>query len=994
MTDNTSSNENSVTQSNDNEAFNVDYESRFHGYHDLMRSKIREILLVSSLYDAFTLEEDGGLSEQIFGEYRDLELTSPPRITRVSSANDAFKELSARQYDLIITMTHIIDLDPIEFGKKVKELQPETPVVLLITDIVDLQRYHVQEKHEGIDKVFIWTGDSSLFLAIIKYFEDLINVEQDTKKGIIQVILVIENSSRYYSIFLPLIYKEVMQQTRDLIAQGLNEHEKLLRRRARPKILLAETFEEAIELYEKYSDHIFGIFTDVTFSKDGKSDQNAGFKFVELIDKEIPVIMQSSHSEHRKKAETLNIPFLDKNSKKLLYDLRKFMKKDLGFGKFVFRMPDGREFGRAADMTEFIQLINTVPDDSLRYHAENNHFSRWLIARGEFELALKLKIKRIADFKGFKEVRVFLIDMFRETSRKKQVGVITDFQQQKFEFEDTITRFGNGSLGGKGRGIAFLNVLLQKSHIARHFPEYKIRIPETLIIGTRAFEKFIIDNALDEVIDTNIPDNEIALLFMESKLSDELIEALKKYLAHVKMPIAVRSSSLLEDSHNQPFAGIYDTYLLPNNHKSAKTRLKQLTEAVKLVYASAFFQSAKAYIQATLHKAEEEKMGVVIQKLVGNQFGNRFYPIFAGVAQSRNFYPLPPIKRGEPISSVALGLGKIVVDGEQVLTFSPLHPNAIPGFATSGDILEKSQRKFYALDLSKQNFDLSKGEDATLISLDISKAEKDNTLDDLASVYDPVDDRFRDGSDFEGNKVITFGPILKYETYPLAKIIKELLEISERGMGCAVEMEFAASVGKDKKFDFYLLQIRPLISIREHKHIDINKNLNKKKILAFSSKALGNGIVENIKDVVFVTKNTFDRLHTVDIANEIGEINAKLNNEPYILIGPGRWGSNDRWLGIPVTWDQISGARTIVETPIEDIRVDPSHGSHFFHNVTSLGIPYLTLTYGSETDFIDWSWLEKLPVSVEKRFVRHLHFKSPLIIKVDGRCGFGLIQKA
>jgi len=974
--------------------FEGDYEPRFIGFHDLMRHKVREILLVSSLYDAFTLEEDGGLSEQIFGEYRGLELTSPPRVIRVSSAKKAMLELEARNYDLVITMTHLYDLDPLEFGKQVKAIRPGIPVVLLVTDLTDLQHYHIPEKREGIDKIFYWTGDSALFLAITKYYEDVKNVDEDARRSMVRVILVIENSARFYSLFLPQIYTEVMHQTNDLVAQGLNEHERLLRRRARPKILLAENYEEAMEIYNKYKENMLAIITDVTFSRGGEKEQEAGFHFVEEIESDVPVLVQSSHREHGLKAKELRLPFLDKNSEHFLRDLRRFMKREMGFGKFVFRTPDGKEIASASNMRGFIEHLKVIPVESLRYHAEANHFSTWLMARGEFEFARDIRPKKFSDFSGDEEVREHLIDSFQEASRRKQLGVITDFSQQSFEFEETITRYGGGSLGGKGRGIAFLSVLLHQSDIVKRFPKYKVKIPDTLIIGTEEFDTFIARNELNEITGLDLEDSELALRFLAAELSDELKEGLRHYLDHVKTPIAVRSSSLLEDSYNQPFAGIYRTYHLPNDPVNDKKRFKKLCQAIKLVYASAFFNPAKAYIQTALRKAEEEKMGVVIQKLVGNNYKNRFYPLLSGVIQSHNYYPLPPLKRDEPIANVALGLGKTVMDGGRNLPFSPNRPDAIPGFSSPQDVLENSQRKFYALDLLNENFDLSQGEDATLVHLDIAEADKDGTLDHLASVYDPADDRIRDGISHSGVKVITFAQMLKYDQYPLAEILAELVVIGQKGLGGPIEMEFAALLDEKGDPELNLLQIRPLLSMREHNHLEIDEGkIDEESLLVLSTGSLGNGVVDHIQDVIFVSRSTFDRARTVDIAQEIGALNKELGKTPYILIGPGRWGSNDRWLGIPIDWSHISGARTIVETPMEDISVDPSQGSHFFHNVTSLGIPYLTVSKNSPRDFVDWDWLEKHPVSNEKKYVRHVHLDEPMIVRIDGRCGNGVIAK-
>jgi hypothetical protein len=985
--------DNFANESEDEIDLDGDYEPRFIGYHDLMRFKISEILLVSSFYDAFTIEEDGGLSEQLFSEYRDLDITSPPRVIRVSSAKDAFKELEERDYDLVITMTHLIDLDPIEFGREVKKLQQNIPVVLLVIDLADLENYKNYRELDGIDNIFYWSGDSSLFMAIVKYFEDTINIESDTKNANVRVIMIIEDSARYYSMFLPRIYTEVMNQTQELVIQGLNEHEKLLRRRARPKILLARTYEEAMEIYKNYKKYMLAIITDVSFPKDGKLEQEAGLQFIENIDPDIAVLMQSSQPRWKTIAEEKDIPFLNKNSDLLLHKLRQFLKNELGFGKFIFRDPAGKKIGIASNMTEFIEELKRVPIESVLFHAKKNHYSRWFYARGEFSLASQIRPQKVTDFDTKEEVRDYLVNVFREASRRKQLGVITDFNQQNFEFEDTITRFSSGSLGGKGRGLAFLAALLLRSAIQKEFPKNRIRIPETLIIATEEFDKFLLNNNLHDFAESDVPNEEIISRFLSAELSSELKDGLRRYLQHAKTPLAVRSSSLLEDSHNQPFAGIYSTYMLPNNHNDLEFRLEQLYQAVKLVYASAFFQSAKSYIQATLHKAEEEKMAIVIQRVVGNIYDNKFYPIISGVAQSKNFYPLPPLERDEPIVSLAMGLGKIVVEGGNVLSFSPSHPNVIPGFSSTGDILKNSQKKFYSLDLEKQNVSLSSGEESTLQYLDITSAGLDGTLDHVASAYDPNDDRIRDSIDREGLKVIMFAQVLKYDQYPISAVLNRLIDIGKRGMGCPIEMEFALAFNELNELEIFILQIRPLLSTKEHVHVDLELDDSKENVVVYSSKAMGNGIRDFIQDIILVKNSSFDRTKTRDIAFEIGEINKKLKKTPYMLIGPGRWGSNDRFLGIPVNWNHISGVKTIVETPMQGINIEPSHGSHFFHNVTSLGIPYLTVTQKSKPDFVDWKWLENLPVVEEKQYIQYIKLDEPLIVKVDGRCGTGIIEK-
>jgi hypothetical protein len=514
-----------------------------------------------------------------------------------------------------------------------------------------------------------------------------------------------------------------------------------------------------------------------------------------------------------------------------------------------------------------------------------------------------------------------------------------------------------------------------------------------LIIGTEEFDKFIINNDLHDFAETEILDKKIKERFLASELSTELADGLRRYLKSVKTPLAVRSSSLLEDSHNQPFAGIYSTYFLPNNHQDDEMRLGQLFHAVKLVYASSFFRSAKSYIQATLHKAEEEKMGVIVQRLVGNEYNDKFYPLCSGVIQSNNFYPLPPLDRNEPIASIALGLGKIVVEGGHVVSFSPYHPNAIPGFSSTEDILNNSQKRFYSLDLYKKNIQLFTAEDATIISNEILEAEKDGTLEYIASVYDPIDDRLRDGIDHEGMRVIMFAQMLKYDLYPITQILEQLVALGQKGMGCPVEMEFAVAFDENKDLDLYVLQIRPLLSTREYKHFEISADLKMEDAIVYSTKAMGNIMLDNIKDIIYVPASTFDRTKTIEISQEIGQLNKKLVKTPYILLGPGRWGSNDRFLGVPVDWDQISRVKTMVETPIEDIRVEPSHGSHFFHNVTSLGIPYLTIIHGNKNDYVDWTWLEDKEPVEELKYIRHIKLDKTLVVKVDGQSGTGVILK-
>ncbi|MBI5001197.1 MAG: hypothetical protein HZB92_06710 [Euryarchaeota archaeon] len=964
---------------------NGDFEPGYRDYYDLMKFHVSDILLVSSLYDAFILEEDGLISEQLSGKYRDLALSSPPRVMRVSSGGEALDELKEMRYDLVITMTRLGDMDPFEFGRKAKERQPGVPVVLLVTDLEDLPKYH-EKTFPGVDKVFFWNGDTTLFLAITKYFEDAVNVEHDTEKGLVKVILVIENSARYYSMFLSLIYTEVMEQTNALISEGLNETERHLRRRTRPRILLAETYDEAMHLYLRYRESILGIITDVSYPREGRHEGLAGFQFVESVDRDTPVLVQSSKPEHARRAAALGLPFLDKNSITLLQDLRGFFAQRLGFGDFVFRTPKGKVAGRARDIREFCELLPKVPAESIRLHGEANQFSNWLLARGEIALARRLRPKKVSDFKSDEEIRGYLFDAIRESMRERQLGIITDFPQQTFEFDESFTRFGGGSLGGKGRGIAFLSALLQMTG-THTIAGVRVRVPDSLAIGTEEFDRFLADNDLAGISKKGLSDAEIARRFLAADLSRDLRRALQRYLAHTRVPIAVRSSSLLEDSQNQPFAGIYSTYLLPNAHARAGVRLAQLCQAVQLVYASAFFKAARAYIQTTVQKVDEEKMAVVVQKLVGRDRNGRFYPLFSGVAQSHNFYPIAPLRREDGVATVALGLGKTVVEGGKALSFSPARPDIVLGSSSAEEMLKNSQNRFYALDAGKKSFDLSEGEDVTLLSLDLSDAEGDGTLEQIVSTYDRNDGRLRDGLD-EGPKVVTFAGVLKYGHMPLPEILRELLSLGQRSVGRPVELEFAVEHGYGGRPEFHILQIRPLVALRERRQVAVSDG-ERKGALVYTDKALGNGMVEGIYDVVFVPPETFDPARTRETADEIGDLNRAIGR-PYLLVGPGRWGTRDRWLGIPVSWDQISWARAIVEVALEDFRIDPSHGSHFFHNLTALGIPYFTVPYGTK-DVMDWRWLGKQPAARKNRYVAHLRLKKALVAKVDGRTGKGAV---
>ncbi|MBN1389495.1 MAG: hypothetical protein JXA22_02520 [Candidatus Thermoplasmatota archaeon] len=969
----------------------ADHRPGVHDFYDLMKRRISKILLVSSLYDAFTLEEDGLIFEQISREYKELALPFPPQVIRVSSGAEALDELRSNRYDMIITMARISDIDPDEFCKMAKEIRPGIPVVLLLNDAGDLTHHRIGISPLVYDHIFFWNGDAALLMAMTKLIEDSQNVDADIKTGRVKVILVVENDPRYYSFFLPLIYTEIMTQTLSLLTEVINEHEKMLRKRARPKIMLARNYEEAKEVLRKYADCILGVISDVSYPRNGQDEPEAGFHLAQEIEEDLPILLQSSKPEHRVKAETMGIPFIDKGSETIIQDVKDFFNDHLGFGAFTFRMPDGTKVAQAYSMTELKKLLREVPVESINLAGRKNKFSRWLIARQETRLAMKLRPKKVSDFSNDEEIRDYLLSEIKESQRIKQLGMIIDFDKQGFEFEGSFTRLGGGSLGGKGRGIAFLSSLLHQSGIGKGIKGCPVLVPDTLVIGTDTFDHFIHDNDIQQRLREGSTDEEIKDIFLSFDLPENIVISLQDYLDHIRVPIAVRSSSLLEDSQNQPFAGIYSTYILPNSSDCEEERLRQLCQAIKLVYASTFFKASRAYIQTTVHLPEEEKMAIVLQKLVGRRHGKRFYPEFSGVAQSHNFYPMGPLKRDEGIVSIALGLGSIVVEGGMVMNFSPEHPKVIPGFSTPEEALKNSQDHFYSLDLSKsQGYDLRMGEDVTLVSLPVSEAEKDGTLDLLASTYVPDDNRLRDGVAHQGPKVITFAGILNYEKVPIVDIIRKILYMGQKGMGRPVEIEFAGTIDDNGTARFSIVQIRPLVTMKEKSQVLIAVG-ERDEALIYTDKALGNGILERIYDIVFVEPENFDKTMTVETASLIEQANTRLEGRPYILIGPGRWGTRDRFLGIPVSWDQISGARVMVEISIPDFIIDPSHGTHFFHNITSLGVPYLTVSHRNGGHRIDWDRLRSATEMDLKGVVKMARYEEPLTVKVDGRSGEGII---
>jgi len=977
-----------------------DYEPRFVKFHDLMNFRVREILLVSSFYDAFVLEEDGGLSERIFSEYIDLNLRFIPRVTRVSSAEEALKVLKNGAFNMVITMTRIADMNPVEFGRKVKELRPGIPVLLLTYEWVEVELITRLRRTKSIDKIFYWTGDTRILLAIIKYIEDFHNVDNDIQLGV-QVILLIEDSPRFHSMFLPILYTEIMTQTRLLISEGVNDLHRLLRMRARPKIVMAETYEEGLKLYKKYKDNLLGIISDIRFPRKEKIDNEAGFRFARRVKREIPdlpFLLQSTDIKNREIAYKSGLDFLHKRSENLLEGLHRFILSNFGFGYFVFKDGKGQEIAQAKNLKEFEELIQIVPKESLLYHAGRNHISIWLRARTEFEAAEQLRPKKVSDFDSTEHLRKFILNEIQKIKTQNQLGVITDFGRTPLDYTNSFIRLGSGSLGGKARSIAFLNALLANTRLGEKFDQVDIRIPHTFVICSDVFEEFIRENDLLKFAIEETNNNTIAKRFLKSQLPKKIGKDLKILMKEITYPVAVRSSSLLEDSQMLPFAGLYSTYMLPNNNPNFKKRLKQLYDAVKLVFASVFYKSPKQYVKNTNFRIEEEKMAVIIQQVVGQNYNNKVYPVISGTAQSYNYYPISHMEPGDGVVQLALGLGTIVVEGAQSYRFSPSYPEMPPPFSSALEFTKKSQNYFYALDLSDLNLKITNDEKYSLKRCELADAEEDETLFFVGSTFSGEDNAIRDTLSIKGPRVVTFAPILKFNIFPLPTVLQEILKIGRHSFGSHIEMEFAINIfkNKTKKPEFYLLQVRPMVVGQED--IDVGlEEIKPDQIFCSSTHSMGNGVVKEIFDIVLVEPETFDISKTRLIARDVGEINKKLaqENKPYILIGYGRWGTSDPWLGIPVEWHQIANARIVIEANRDGFHVEPSQGSHFFHNLTSLGLGYFHIkkTTPSPEEFIDWDWIKEQKVSWKSKFVKHFSFTKPLEVRINAKKSQGVILK-
>ena len=978
----------------------LDAEETFEGFDNLMPFRVQDILLVTSLYDSFILREDGRLNELLIGESRELNLQQIPGITHVSSCSEALKLVrSQSRFNLIVTNLAVGEMNAAQLAREIRQSGLDVPVVVLAYDYREVKNFVARNPTTDIDRIFLWQGNSRILIAIVKYIEDKRNVLHDTRLVGIPVLLVVEDNIRYYSSILPIIYTELISQSRRVIREGINVAHKLVRQRARPKILLCSDYEDAERQVLQYRDNLLAVVSDVHFPRGGAVDPDAGFQLTQVIRQavpDVPIVLHSSHTEYKSRAYAGGMDFLQKRSPTFLRDFRKLLTQQCSFGDFIFRMPDGAEVARAADMKALEENLHTVPAESIAFHSQRNHFSRWLTARTEFALAQKLRPRKVSDFRDLEELRHDLIDSINDYRREQSEVLIGDFDRLTFRAGDSFfLRIGSGSLGGKARGLAFVRHLLYKQRFSRRFPGVKIAVPPAVVISTDLFDRFLAENNLLDFGMNCHDDAEIQRRFLAASLPASLRDDLTAFLEEVKYPLAVRSSSLLEDSQYQPFTGVYETFMLANQQTDLQMRLSLLMEAIKRTYASTFSQHAKAYVRATPFRLEEEKMAVILQQVVGNMHGERFYPDFSGVVRSRNFYPVPPMGPEDGIAAVALGLGREVVEGGRCLTFCPSYPRQIIQFSSVKEILANSQPEFWALELNN----VSPGDPLAELRetrFGLGVAEADGTLRAVASTYSPDNDAVYDGTSRPGPRIVTFAPVLKQEIFPLAPILQQLSEVGEEALGQPVEIEFAVRLASSatEPAEFGFLQIRPLVLSREEEDLRMQQ-VAPESLVCHSAKVLGNGRVQNLCDVIVVDLQRFERGRSQEVAQAVAHFNAVLNdaNRPYLLIGVGRWGSNDPWLGIPVEWDEISGARVIVEAGFRDLRVTPSQGSHFFQNLTSFQVGYFTVNPDAGEGSVDWEWLAAQPATEEQGCVRHLRFEQPLLVVMNGKTREGMIFK-
>ncbi len=973
--------------------------ARPHGFHELMRNRVQRILLVSSLYDSFIMSEEGRLHETLLSQFIALNLSDFPDLIRVPNAEEAMAKLrSDPSIDVVISTLDTGDANAADFARDVQGHGLATPVIALAYTNSDLRDFLARRDVSFLDRIFLWQGDVRILVAIVKYLEDRMNVAHDTGQYGVPAIIVVEDNIRFFSSFLPVIYAELFRHIHRLLSEDLNLSQKMVRMRARPKVLLANTYEEAWELFEKYQGEVLGVVSDFEFPQNGDLERYAGLDLCSralAARPDLRIVLQSSIPENRKLAEDLGASFLLKGSPVLLQQLRTILIERFGFGDFIFRMPDQSEIDRASDLRSFGEKLESVPPECVAYHAERQHFSNWFKARTEFELAEKLRPRQLEDFESADHLREDLLQAIREARRDRHRTVIADFDRATFDPDVSMTRIGAGSLGGKARGVAFANRILRDAKLDDQYPTVDLDAPPCVVLGTEIFDEFLDHSRLGEYAMHEESDQKIMKRFLRARFPPRAVADLRAFLEKVRYPLAVRSSGLMEDSLSQPFAGVYETYMLPNNHPNLQARLKQLVAAIKRVYASPFAAQAKAFLSMTSYRVEEEKMAVMIQEMVGIRHQDRFYPDFAGVARSYNFYPEPGHDAEDGVVAVALGMGRTVVDGNPCLRFCPKHPRKLISFSSIQDALSNSQREFYGLDLARQP---TISEPTELRNYPLEVAEEDGTLAWLGSTYLPDDEVIVDGISRDGVRLVSFAQVLKHGAYPLAELICDLLASCAQGTGGPVEIEFAGNLGRsDRRAEFAFLQLRPLALSMEEEQIRID-DIDESALVCRSDTVLGNGLIDDIHDIVMVDPSTFDRLRSREAALEIARFDAVLRREqrPYLLVGPGRWGSADPSLGIPVTWDQIAGVKVIVEARLRDLAVEPSQGTHFFQNLTSCNVGYLTVRGGdpkAETSDMDWEWLRSLPVVEEGQLVRHARVQKAIVVKVSARDRIGVVMR-
>ena len=966
----------------------------------LMQKRIHRVLVICSNYDNYMLEEDGRIDEQIFNEYASLNLRYPPTFVQTDNEEEAFRMLNEGNIDLVISMLSLKGSDVFGLAKRIKEKFENIPIVVLTYFSREVSLRLEGEDLSAIDYVFCWLGDASLILAIIKLIEDKMNAEYDIENIGVQAIILVENSIRYISLYLPNIYRIILMQSLDFQREALNEHQRMLKMRGRPKILLASNFNDALDLYNKYKYNVLGVISDIAYKRDGIPDENAGIELCKTVmadDDNVPFLLQSSSTTHRKIAEELGAGFINKYSKSLSLELRNFIIQNLAFGPFVFRNPDTMEpIAIATDLQSLQQKLLTIPDNSLEYHASRNHFSKWLNARALFPVAQMFKYIRKEDFETMDEMRRFLYVAISSFRLGKGRGVIAKFDKTSFDEYQIFSRIGEGSIGGKARGLAFINRIIKNNKLFNRFPDVIITIPRTVVLSTDIFDEFMEQNNLYSVALSELSDNEILNRFLNAELPGHVYQDFYAFLAVSRnVPIAVRSSSKLEDSHYQPFAGIYSTYMIPRLPDN-KLMVKMLSDAIKEVYASVYYKSSKAYMTATANVIDEEKMGIILQEVCGTRHGDIYYPTLSGVARSINYYPIGSEKASDGIVNMAFGLGKLIVEGGLSLRFSPKFPKKVLQLSSPEAALRNTQKVFCALDLNVSSFVPSTDDGVNILKIDIKDANNDGAMKYVASTYDRVNHILRDGIHHPGKPVVTFANILQHKTFPLAEILSTLLELGQKEMNNPVEIEFAANLetppGLPKIFSF--LQIRPIVHTEESANTNLS-HVKAENTIVYSESALGNGVFKGIYDLVYIRPESFSAVNNKDVALEIEKINAEFvkNAVGYVLIGPGRWGSSDPWLGIPVKWPQISAARIIIESGLKNYRIDPSQGTHFFQNLTSFRVGYFTINPYIKEGFYDVDYLNKLEAVYEDKYLRHVRFENPLEIMIDGRKHKGVIMK-